>query len=128
MSNGERAPVDVGCARRRREGRLRCFLRHDEMTVRMAVAAAVHHKRVQAPRRDLQRRRDLRCDRFSFSVTEDVAPTIPETVNTNVALAPVIEYIALSPAVSYPSCYPSFSQPNEAFTGLVNPQFSTTAD
>ena len=36
-------PVDVGFARRRRERRLRCFLRHEEMTVRMAVAGAVHH-------------------------------------------------------------------------------------
>ena len=37
-----RPPVDVGSARHRRERRLRCFLRHEEMTVRMAVAAAYH--------------------------------------------------------------------------------------
>ena len=46
---------------------------------------------------------------------EYVAPATPETVNGYVAPAPVTEYIAPSPAVSYPS------------SGLVNPQFSTTA-
>ena len=42
--------------------------------------------------------------------------------------APVIEFIAPSPAVSYPSFFPSFGQINEVITGLVNPQFSITAD
>ena len=46
---------------------------------------------------------------------ECLTPTVPETVNTNVAPLPVIEYIAPSPAVSYPSF------------GLVNPQISTTS-
>ena len=59
---------------------------------------------------------------------ECVAPAIPEPVNTYVAPALVIEYIAPSPAVSYPSFYPSFRKPNEAITGLVNPQISITAD
>ena len=49
MHCGERAPVDVGSARRRRERRLRCFLRHEEMTVRMAVVAAVHHSAYLRP-------------------------------------------------------------------------------
>ena len=43
MSNGERDFVVVGSARRRRERRLRCFLRHEEMAVRMALAHATHH-------------------------------------------------------------------------------------
>ena len=33
----------VGSARRRRERRLRSFLRHERMTVRMELAAALHH-------------------------------------------------------------------------------------
>ena len=42
MSNGERVFV-VGSARRRRERRLLCFLRHEEMVVRMALARSTHH-------------------------------------------------------------------------------------
>merc|ERR1712136_309027 len=38
--------------------------------------------------------------------------------------APVIEYIAPSSAVSYPSAFSSVDEPN----GVVNPQFSITAD
>ena len=55
---------------------------------------------------------------------ENVAPATPVTVNTFVAPTPVIEYIAPPPAVLNPSFYPSFSQPNDAITGLVNPQIS----
>ena len=40
----------------------------------------------------------------------------------------MIAYIAPSPGESCPSFCPSFSLPNEAITGLVNPQFSITAD
>ena len=43
MFNGERAPDVVGSARRRRERRLRCFLRHEEMAASMALARASHH-------------------------------------------------------------------------------------
>ena len=43
MSNGERDFVVVGSARRRRERRHRCFLRHEEMAVHMALARAAHH-------------------------------------------------------------------------------------
>ena len=32
-----------GAARRRRERRLRAMLRHEQQTVRMALAAALHH-------------------------------------------------------------------------------------
>merc|ERR1719414_1426383 len=39
-------------------------------------------------------------------------------------VAPVIEYIAPSPAVSYPSAFSSVDRLN----GVVNPQFSITAD
>ena len=37
------AERDVGSARRRRKRRLRSWLRHERMTVRMELAAALHH-------------------------------------------------------------------------------------
>ena len=43
-SSAERA-FGPGSARRRRERRLRSFLRHERMTVRMELAAALHHSR-----------------------------------------------------------------------------------
>ena len=45
MFNGDRAPDANagGSARRKRERRPRCFLRHEEMAVRMALARASHH-------------------------------------------------------------------------------------
>ena len=115
--------------------------------MRMAVAAAAHHS---AYKTNAATYVDAHTQTVTFSAAatyaataspapavtyaapapmiEYVAPAIPETVNTYVAPAPVIEYIAPSPAVSYPSFYPSFSRPNEAITGLVNPQFPITAD
>ena len=41
------AERDVGSARRRRERRLRSWLRHERMTVRMKLAAALHHSAVK---------------------------------------------------------------------------------
>ena len=37
------AERDVGSARRRRERQLRSWLRHERMTVRMELAAPLHH-------------------------------------------------------------------------------------
>ena len=37
------ADLAGGAARRRRERRLRSWLRHERMTVRMELAAALHH-------------------------------------------------------------------------------------
>ena len=37
------AERDMGTARRRRERRLRSWLRHERMTVRMELAATLHH-------------------------------------------------------------------------------------
>ena len=130
MSNGERIHYDFGSARRRRERRLRCFLRHEEMTVRMAVAAAVQHS---AYNPNVATYVDAHTQTMTFSdaatyaataspftVTEDGTRTCrhlcctssndrkcgtrnTETVNTYVAPALVMEYIAPSPAVSDPS-------------------------
>ena len=128
MSNGERDYAATGSARRRRERRLRCFLRHEEMAVCMALARATHHAVQRHQCTQTVAPAPAHTNAAPAPMIEYVAPAIPETVNTNVAPALVIEYIAPSPAVSYPSFYPSFSQPNEAITGLVNPQISITAD
>ena len=42
MMSGER---DAGSARRRRERRLRSWLRHERMTVAAELSAALHHSR-----------------------------------------------------------------------------------
>ena len=48
---GERDVSGVGSARRRRERRLRAFHRHVAMSVRLALASALHHsaQRVEVP-------------------------------------------------------------------------------
>ena len=109
MSNGERDYVATGSARRRRERRLRCFLRHEEMAARMALARATHHAVQRHP--CTQTVAPAPADTYAAPapMIEYVAPAIPETVNTYVAPSPLIEYIASSPAVSYPSFYPSFT-------------------
>ena len=124
MSNGERDFVVVGSARRRRERRLRCFLRHEEMAIRMALARATHH----AVQRHQCTQTVSPPPAATYAVTPAPSPVmeyvVPAPSVTYAAPAPVIEhmpapvigYIAPSPAVSYPS------------SGLVNPQFSVTAD
>ena len=128
MSNGERDFVVVGSARRRRERRLRCFLRHEEMAVRMALARAAHHA-VQShqctKKSDAAACRDLRRD--SCSVTADRVR----------GSALVIEYIAPAPAVTcavpsqqLPPVYTTTTVTTDVnldIVGLVNPQFSITA-
>ena len=52
---GERDVSGVGSARRRRERRLRAFHRHEAMSVRLALASALHHsaQRVEVPREEV---------------------------------------------------------------------------
>ena len=124
MSNGERDFVVVGSARRRRERRLRCFLRHEEMAIRMALARATHHafQCHQCTQTLTSPAATYAATPAPSTVIEYVVPapsvtyTAPAPVIEYVVPAPVIEYIAPSPAVSYPS------------PGLVNPQLSLTAD
>ena len=53
---GERDVSGVGSARRRRERRLRAFHRHEAMSVRLALATALHHsaQRVEVPREGVE--------------------------------------------------------------------------
>ena len=108
----DRAPGTVGAARRRRDRRLRAFLKHERMTVAMNMAAIQHHSYVK-------------------SAVMDVS------VQVGLPLAPVTEYVAPAPAVtlSVPSqqLRPAYTTATVAsgvnldVTGKVCPQFSSTA-
>ena len=139
MFNGERDSMNDGSARRRREWRLLCFLRHEEMAVRMALARATHHA--------VQRHQCTQTVTLPLAATyaatalspviEFVVPALaityaaPVPVIEYVSPAPVIEYIAPAPAVTYAA--PSRQLPlayttttvttgvNIDITGLVNP-------
>ena len=120
MFNGERAPdADVGgSARRRRERRLRCFLHHEEMAVRMALARASHHAvqhhQHMATQTDLCACRDLRRVRFACrDLRRDSCPVTvaPAPVIEYVSSAPMIENIAPAPAVT-------FDAPSQRYTAL----------
>ena len=99
MFNGERAPDVVRSARRRRERRLRCFLRHEEMAVRMALARATHHA--------VQRHQ---CTQTVTPAATDAATPAPLPVIecmvsapavNNAAPALLIEYVSSAPRIEY---------------------------
>ena len=108
----DRAPGTVGAARRRRDRRLRAFLKHERMTVAMNMATIQHHS-------------------FMKSAVVDVS------VQVGSPLAPVTEYVAPAPAVtlSVPcqQLRPAYTTATVAtgvnldVTGKVYPQFSSTA-
>ena len=134
MSNGERGFV-VGSARRRRERRLRCFLRHEEMAVRMALARATHHA--------VQRHQS----------TQTVSSPLAATHAATLAPSPVVEYVVPAPSAApvpvfefvtractcndfccvlstVTSCLHHDSRQTDVnfdTIGLVHPQFSFTA-
>ena len=79
----DRAPGTVGAARRRRDRRLRAFLKHERLTVAMNLATIQHHSHMK-------------------SAVVDVC------VQVGSPLAPVTEYVAPAPAVSYAAPAPVF--------------------
>ena len=103
----DRAPGTVGAARRRRDRRLRAFLKHERLAA-MNMATIHHHS-------------------FMKSAVVDVS------VQVGSPFAPVTEYVALAPAVtlSVPSLQlrPAYTSATVAagvnfdVTGFVNPQF-----
>ena len=146
MYNGGRDFVVVGSVRRRRERRLCCFLRHEEMAVRMALARASH----QAVQRHQCSPTVSPPPAATYAATPAPSPVIeyvvPAHVVCHAAPAPVfefvtpalvIEYIAPTPAVTYvvPSQQLLFvyttttviTDVNLDIIGLVYPQFSITA-
>ena len=89
----------VGSARRRRERLLRCFLRHEEMAVRMALTRATH--------RVVQRHQ---CTQTVTLAATDAATLAPSPVIEYmvsafdvhcVALALVIEYVSSELGIEY---------------------------
>ena len=108
----DRAPGTVGAARRRRDRRLRAFLKHERMTVAMNLATIQHHS-------------------YMKSAVVDVG------VQVGSPLAPVTEYVAPAPAVTFvvPSQQlPPVYSTTAVTTGdssdmfrLVYPHFSSTA-
>ena len=104
----DRAPGTVGEARRRRDRRLRAFLKHERMSVAMNMATVQHHS-------------------YMKSAVVDFC------VQVGSPLAPVTEYVAPAPAValSVPSqqLRPATvaTGVNLDVTGMVHPQFSSTA-
>ena len=94
----DRAHGTAGAARRRRNRRLRAFLKHERMTMALNLATFQHHSYMKSAVVDV-----------GVQVGSPLAPVIEY-----MSSAPVIEYLAPAPAVSYPS------------SGLVDPQFSPT--
>ena len=91
----DRAPGTVGAARRRRDRRLRAFLKHERMAVAMNLATIQHHS-------------------FLKSGVVNVG------VQEGSPLSPVTEYVA-------PALLPPVYSTTTVTTGLVYPQFSSTA-
>ena len=104
----DRAPGTVGAARRRRDRRLRAFLKHERMSVAMNMATVQHHSYMKSAGVDF-------C------------------VQVGSPLAPVTEYVAPAPAVALSVPCQQLRPPTVAtgvnldVTGMVHPQFSSTA-
>ena len=122
--------------------RLRCFLRHEEMTVHMAVAAAVHqsaYKPNATTHVDACTQTMTFCDAATCAATAAPAPVIEYVVTapaiTSTALSPVFEHVTPAPidvftaparAIEYvaPSPAIDYVAPSSAATGVfANPQF-----
>ena len=117
----DRAPGTVGAARRRRDRRLRAFLKHERVTVAMNLATVQHHSHMKSAVVDV----GVQVGSPLAPVTEYVTPApavsygapapvvgfvspapavtyaAPASVFEYVAPAPVFEYIAPTPAVSF---------------------------
>ena len=138
MSDGAR--VCDGPAARRRDRRLRQWLRHERLSIRMNVAEMRHHAAPQpthihvgtqtaSPVIDYMGPAPVMTDITSLLeppkpcvltgyVVPAPAATYAASASPEHMPAPVIEYIAPPPA----QFFPSFSLPNEAIASLMNPQ------
>ena len=104
----DRAPGTVGAARRRRDRRLRAFLKHERLAVAMNKATIHHHS-------------------FMKSAVMDVS------VQVGSPFAPVAPAPAVTLPVHSQQLRPAFTSASVAagvnfdVTGIVNPQFSRSA-
>ena len=90
----DRAPGTVGAARRRRNRRLRAFLKHERLTVAMNLATVQHHSHMKSAVVDVC----VQVGSPLAPVTEFVAPA---PAVTYAAPAPVVGYVAPALAVTY---------------------------
>ena len=91
----DRAPGTVGAARRRRDRRLRAFLKHERLTVAMNLATIQHHSHMKSSVVDV-------C----VQVGSPLAPVTAAPAVTYAAPAPVVGYVSPAPAVTYASPAP----------------------
>ena len=96
------ALVRLGAARRRRDRRLRAFLKHERMTVAMNLATIQHHSHMK-------------------SAVVDVG------VQVGSPLAPVTEYVASALVPPVDTTTAVTAGDNSDMFSLVYPQFSSTA-
>ena len=135
-----------GSARRRRERRLRCFLRHEEMAVRMALARASHHAVQRHPSTQTVSPPPAATNAATPAPSPVIEYVVPAPTVTHAALAPVFEYVAPAPVIEYIAPAPAMTcaapsqqippaytmttvtpDVNFDITGLVNPRLSITA-
>ena len=140
------APTIVFAAKRRMLRRLRSHWRHEQFSIRMALASAVHHSHIRGqtwlhrPILCLPRLAPRPSPAVINAATPAPLPVIEHVVSTSVAThaapapvfdfmapAPVIEHIAPAPAVTCtaPSLQlpPTYTMINFDITGLVYQQF-----
>ena len=93
----DRAPGTVGAARRRRDRRLRAFLKHERVTVAMNLATVQHHSHMNpvteysAP-----------APAVTYAAPAPVLGFVsPAPAVTYAAPAPVVDYVAPAPSVTY---------------------------
>ena len=92
------AMYGVDGAARRRDRRLRQFTRHEQLSVKMHVAAALHHSAQRGARED--------------AATQTMNSTNAATSAATATPAPVIEYVALVLAVyATPATFIAFATP-----------------
>ena len=130
LQSGAHRGVD-GAAARRRERRLRQVLRHEQLSAKMHVAAALHHSAQRGARVDASTQTD------SYAAATCAATAAPVSIFEYVAPAPVIEYIASAPALTYVASGQQLppvdttatvaTAVNLDVTGFASPQFSSTA-
>ena len=90
----DRAPGTIGAARRRRDRRLRAFLKHERLAVAMNMATIQHHSHMKSAVVDV-------CVQVGSPLAPVTVYAAPAPAVTYAAPAPVVGYVSPAPAVSY---------------------------
>ena len=106
------AERDVGSARRRRERQLRSWLRHERMTVRMELAAALHHSSFRGgfegarPDRLAGRRRPPRWKRQGSRRTparpDRLSEVRPQERDQRHTVEQIVDTVLIAPSLDVP--------------------------